>query len=611
MAISIFIFLAFLFSACTDEVQEIKDVHVSEINIVSEGDIVLPKNGTASVEFSIYPADASFNYAITSGGFQLRLVCSPGTVNAGERPQAFYLSDVTCISPDDGIYAAMLKDLDMGVKYEDKVVLEVLVPDGGGTDTIVRSQPFIVRNDEVPYFTTVYFLKEHNPTALYQDFKVNVSDGMAELASPLISSPHLVASYDCGDAEVYVDGIKQVSGKTVNDFSKPVRFDVKGVSEYSFTVSVLHSGLPVVFIDTPYKQQVPSKWEDWLSGTSVKIYNTDWTLDYEGKTGIRGRGNSTWNYPKKPYALKFDEKAEVLGMPKHKRWVLLANWMDRTIMRNAVSFKLSSMTELEYTPRGQFVELYLNGIHRGNYYLCEHIKVDKNRVPIDELDDDEVDGGYMMELDVYYDEVYKFKSQVKELPYMFKDPDEVNDAQFHFMQNFINDLEKALYDDKSFQAGLYKDYLDVNSFIDWWLVMELTGNGEPNHPKSCYMYKDKGGKLKMGPVWDFDWGTFIRMDFFTIQGALYYGRLLQDRSVIETAKQRWNMYVEEFRKLPDFIRTEAERIRNSEQINHKMWPITQVVNKDENMSFDDAVESMIDAYECKLEWMELAFTNML
>jgi hypothetical protein len=285
--------------------------------------------------------------------------------------------------------------------------------------------------------------------------------------------------------------------------------------------------------------------------------------------------------------------------------------MDRTIMRNAVSFKLSSMTELEYTPRGQFVELYLNGIHRGNYFLCEHIKVDKNRVPIDELDEDEVDGGYMMELDVYYDEVYKFKSQIKELPYMFKDPDEVNDAQFHFMQNFINDLEKALYDDESFEAGLYKDYLDVNSFVDWWLVMELTGNGEPNHPKSCYMYKDKGGKLKMGPVWDFDWGTYIRMDFFTIQGALYYGRLLQDRSVIETAKQRWNMYVDEFRKLPDFIRTEAERIRNSEQINHKMWPITQVVNKDENMSFNDAVESMIDAYECKLEWMELAFTNML
>ena len=115
----------------------------------------------------------------------------------------------------------------------------------------------------------------------------------------------------------------------------------------------------------------------------------------------------------------------------------------------------------------------------------------------------------------------------------------------------------------------------------------------------------------MGPVWDFDWGTFIRMDFFTIQGALYYGRLLQDRSVIETAKQRWNMYVDEFRKLPDFIRAEAEKIRNSEQVNHEMWPITQVVNNDENMSFDAAVETMINAYESKLEWMELAFSNML
>lgn len=603
MAISVLIILALLFSACT-EVQEIKDIHVSEINILSEGDIVLSKGGTASVEFSIYPTDAYFNYVISSAEFQLRLVYSPGTLNAGERPQSFYLSDVTCLSPHDGIYAAMITDLDLGLKYEDKVVLEVLVPDDDGPDTIVRSQPFIVRNDDVPYFTTVSFLKEHNPTALYKDFEVDVSDGSAELVSPLVSSPLLVASFDCGDAEVYVDGVKQVSGKTANDFSKPVRFDVKGVSEYSFTISVMHSGLPVVFIDTPYKQQVPSKWENWLAGTSIKIYNPDWTVDYEGQTGIRGRGNTTWSYPKKPYALKFDEKAEVLGMPKHKRWVLLANWMDRTIMRNAVSFKISSMTELEYTPRGQFVELYLNGIHRGNYFLCEHIKVDKNRVPIDELDEDEIDGGYMMELDVYYDEVYKFKSQVKELPYMFKDPDEVNDAQFSFMQNFINNLEKSLYDDESFEAGLYKEYLDVNSFIDWWLVMELTGNGEPNHPKSCYMYKDKGGKLKMGPVWDFDWGTFIRMDFFTIQHSLYYTRLLQDRTVVELAKQRWKMYVDEFRKIPDYIRTEAERIRNSEHVNHEMWPITQIVNKDEKMSFDDAIETMIDAYEGKLEWMD-------
>ena len=236
MAISVLIILALLFSACT-EVQEIKDIHVSEINILSEGDIVLSKGGTASVEFSIYPTDAYFNYVISSAEFQLRLVYSPGTLNAGERPQSFYLSDVTCLSPHDGIYAAMITDLDLGLKYEDKVVLEVLVPDDDGPDTIVRSQPFIVRNDDVPYFTTVSFLKEHNPTALYKDFEVDVSDGSAELVSPLVSSPLLVASFDCGDAEVYVDGVKQVSGKTANDFSKPVIFSWSGANFHQILFS--------------------------------------------------------------------------------------------------------------------------------------------------------------------------------------------------------------------------------------------------------------------------------------------------------------------------------------------------------------------------------------
>lgn len=189
-------------------------------------------------------------------------------------------------------------------------------------------------------------------------------------------------------------------------------------------------GCPVVFIETGGRA-IPSKWEDWLEDAHVKIYNADWSVDLDASTSIRGRGNSTWGYPKKPYALKLDSGAEVLGMPKRKRWVLLANWMDRTLLRNDVSFKLAALTSLAYTPRGEFVEVYINGRHNGNYYLCEHIKVDQNRVNIDELDQGEVDGGYLLELDTYYDEVNKFKSEIRNLPYMFKDPDEV-DAKLMF-----------------------------------------------------------------------------------------------------------------------------------------------------------------------------------
>lgn len=455
------------------------------------------------------------------------------------------------------------------------------------------------------------FLKIHNESAVYEDISVGVKDSSALFETPLISSPHLVASFDSHGAEVYVDGVKQISGVTVNDFSKPLTYVVKGSLEYSFVVEVRYSGLPVVFVETPDRSEIPSKFEDWLSDTRIKVYNPDWSVDLDMTTGIRGRGNSTWAYPKKPYALKLDSKSKVLGMREHKRWVLLANWMDRTLLRNAVSFRLSEMTALDYTPRGQFVELILNGEHMGNYYLCEHIKVDENRVNIDELDSSETDGGYLMELDIYYDEINKFMSKHRNFPYMFKDPDEVSASQFGFLQDYVNNLEDALYDDLRFEKRDYQEYIDVDSFIEWWFVMELSNNWEPCHPKSVYMHKDKGGKLTMGPVWDFDWGTFTRYDGYVIYNSLYYERLFSDVSFRTRVKELWNQYEADFRNLPAYIISEAERIRNSEYFNHEMWPIDQEVNKDEDMTFDQAVAAMISSYEHKLEWLDGQISNLI
>ena len=130
---------------------------------------------------------------------------------------------------------------------------------------------------------------------------------------------------------------------------------------------------------------------------------------------MRGRGNSTWNYPKNPYAFKLDDKAEILGMPKHKRWVLLANWMDRTLLRNRTSFQIAASTGLAWTPNGEFVEVILNGQHIGNYYLCEQVKIDENRLDINDPYDAEdaysgnpADYGYLLEADDSYDETWKF-----------------------------------------------------------------------------------------------------------------------------------------------------------------------------------------------------------
>ena len=125
------------------------------------------------------------------------------------------------------------------------------------------------------------FLKIHNESAVYEDISVGVKDSSALFETPLISSPHLVASFDSHGAEVYVDGVKQISGVTVNDFSKPLTYVVKGSLEYSFVVEVRYSGLPVVFVETPDRSEIPSKFEDWLSDTRIKVYNPDWSVDLD------------------------------------------------------------------------------------------------------------------------------------------------------------------------------------------------------------------------------------------------------------------------------------------------------------------------------------------
>ena len=599
------IFAFILCLSCINEV--IKPISLEQIYVEAGEELYLGNGTTSHFKINITPKD--FDILSSRTAVSIEVVESNITYFQGKTPIFYSLAGIEKI--DAGCYKVSIRDLNKGEKYKDKIRLVIRTVTEEGTKTLA-SDPFAVSyagNNVLG----LSFLKKNNPTALLEDFTLDVESSYITLHSPFVTNPNLVLSFQTEASKVMVGNVEQVSGETVNNFSKPVTYSfVSATGETrQLTIQVKHSGLPVVFINTPAAAEIPPKTSDWLGNTNITIYNTDCSIAYSGITGIRGRGNTTWKYPKKPYALKLESKAEILGMPKHKRWVLLANWLDRTLLRNHVSFQIARQTDLAWTPRGQFVEVVLNGTHIGNYYLCEYIKIDKNRVNIDELDDDEVDGGYMMEIDTYYDEAFKFKSAKKNFPYMFKDPDEVNDSQFTFMQDFINNLEGALYEKNRFNTGEFMQYLDIESFADWWIALELTGNTETKHPKSTYVHKDKGGKLKAGPVWDFDWKTFrLNNQEWVSKSALYYDALFEDPTFVATVKERWNKYLPRFREILAFIQAEADKIRNSEEINHQMWPVTKDTNEDIDLSFTEAVARMKQSYEQKLEFMDREINAM-
>ena len=372
------------------------------------------------------------------------------------------------------------------------------------------------------------------------------------------------------------------------------------------------SGLPVVVIHTENKAEILDK-ENWIPA-NMKIDGVGMFDDYEGTMTIRGRGNSTWSYAKKPYAIKLDTKNEILGMPSHKRWVLLANYMDRTLLRNYLAFEIAKRTELEWTVRGQYVEVVLNGIHLGNYYLCEQIKVDKNRVNITEMastdiDEEGITGGYLLEVDRHYDEVNKFISETFSLPVMIKEPEEdvLQPEQFEYIQNYINTFEKSLFLDNFALTREYASYISMETFIDFWLVMEVTRNAEAGNPGSCYFSKDRSGVLKAGPVWDFDWGTFTQSTDFCAKESLWYSQLFKDPVFVSKVKERWNIFKPSFEEIPSLIEAEVSRLLISAELNDELWSLDNavLVNGDESLPYIDATLNYVKRnYEDRLRWLD-------
>ena len=380
------------------------------------------------------------------------------------------------------------------------------------------------------------------------------------------------------------------------------------------------TGLPVVYVDTQGSRPINSK-EEYVKA-SLKIKGTEQLEGLDATScEIRGRGNTTWYWPKKPYLIKLDEKQHIFGMHKHKRWVLLANFMDRTLMRNLVSMKVASMmSNLAWTPGCQPVELVLNGKHMGSYLLIEQVRVDNHRVAITEMTPqdnvgDAVTGGYLLELDFHYDNTFQWKDHDIPFAVKYPDPDELTSAQKTYIKNYIAEVSNAIYG-KDFadpEKG-YAKYLDVDSFIDYWIVFEVMGNHELGNPGSVFLHKDRGGKLVAGPCWDFDWGvlsynTSPHARTGLVNGnAIWYRQLFKDPVFKQKVKARFNELLPLLQTIPSYIDETKALLQRSAELNFAMWNPAEdasqnggkIINGDENLSFSDAVARIRSIYQERL-----------
>ena len=375
-------------------------------------------------------------------------------------------------------------------------------------------------------------------------------------------------------------------------------YDMNDVTKAKIGVEV-----PTIYITTDDASltEVKSK-TDYVSATvSLKGYSRYPDLS-ETKMQIRGRGNSTWSYAKKPYRMKFEKKLSICGMKKAKNYVFIANYIDNTLLRNPFALKAAQLLGMPYTNTAIPVEIYFNGIYKGAYMMTEKVGINGASVDIDENE------GIMFELDTYYDEDPKFRSQVFNLPVMVKDPDFSElAAEAGATMTAAEMLAKWQADFQDFENTLgsgsvrdFADYIDIESLVDYFIVYNLARNMEPYHPKSVYMYKEKQGeKYKMGPVWDFDWAYTYNGGGGTVPptgllfsnsgiGTNFFKAMLSDARVLALFGQKWKAFKEE--KLPllwQYFDEYADLIESSAARDGEKWE-----NTDSTNTFPENVEAL-------------------
>ena len=381
------------------------------------------------------------------------------------------------------------------------------------------------------------------------------------------------------------------------------------------------TNLPTVSIHTKDGVIPPDKEHQIVSQLTIISDNGTKLLSEPGTT--RERGNASREFPKKPYRIKFDKKQHVLDAPaKAKKWTLINNYGDKTLMRNLLAFELSKRLGMPYTPYGTAVDVLLNGEYKGCYQLCDQIQVHKNRVNVTEMTPEDNDGiavtgGYLVEVDAYADRENSWFRSNSRNPVTIKSPgeDSITVNQRNYIRAYFNQMENDL-----------DRYVDKNTFLRHFLVGELSGNTDTYW--SLFMYKERDDDIMYtGPVWDFDIafdndyrtypvcnksdyvyrsggscaGTMKQMvDILVLQNAESQAKLLE----IWDQARRTNLTEESLVAFIDQLEAELDA---SQQLNFMRWPIlnTKVhMNAKAWGSYKAEVENVRRFMKERLTWMD-------
>lgn len=419
-------------------------------------------------------------------------------------------------------------------------------------------------------------------------------------------------------------------------------------------VNFTSSNLPIVVIDThgqaiPDEPKIAADMGIIYNGPGVRNNLTDPFNHYNGKIAIEIRGSSSQQFPKKQYGFETkdaqgkDLDVSLLNMPEESDWILSASYSDKTLMRNVLAYKLANDMG-RYASRTQFCEVVLNGDYHGVYILMEKIKRDKNRVNISKMEPtdisgDALTGGYIIKIDKlegsdtdgWYSTFLPYPGAWQRIYYQYDTPKlkDLAPEQISYIKNFVftfeNLMTKPEYADP--QNG-YAQYIDIDSFVDYFILNEISRNVD-GYRLSTFMHKDrdsKGGKLKMGPAWDYDlafgnadyyngamladWQVDFRVPSDGFQIPFWWQKLMQDSTFTSRVYARWRELranVLEISRVHAYLDSMAAYIDEAQKRNFARWPILGTYvwpNAFIGQTYAEELNYLKDWLNLRMLWME-------
>ncbi len=421
--------------------------------------------------------------------------------------------------------------------------------------------------------------------------------------------------------------------------------------EREYDLYVTTSDIPIVNIYTgeesiPNNEKVNAFMQVISCNSGEKNFINRITFDFYGKIGIEMRGKTSLVYPKKQYCIEIrdendqDKNVSLLGMPQESDWVLGAPYSDKTLMRNVLAFQISNEMGM-YAPRTEFVEVFIHKSgesqaevdYMGVYYLAEKIKRDNDRVDVEKMDPDDdatLAGGYILEITPESkiepgDSVIETERGLK-LINIYPKRDSITLKQKMWITNYMNEFEQALFSDYFTDEEIgYRKYIDVDSFIDYIIINELFKNAEAFR-HSTFLYKGRDGKLKAGPVWDFNLSTGNTVELVSIDnepvGFIHASgnwktRFFMDEYFVEKYKDRWKQLRENVLSDENILRIiesnkeslSAAQVRNFDRwdiLGKYVWPNPEPYS----LTYEEEIKKLEDWLLTRAKWIDNSIDSL-